>query len=281
MIERSVSIVGLGVIGGSLARALAANGVDVRAWSDSADDRAAAVAAGVAVIQDVDEPLVELARGAALVALAVPVQEVAAVAARMLSVISSACVVLHTGSLQQQRSIGVDDACWERLLGTHPVTGSEGAGFRASRADLFRGAAVSVEARAPARSRQLAEELWTAAGVQRIDVRSAAEHDTLMVWMSHLPQLTATALAATLSAAGVAPWDGGPGARDTTRLASSPIALWSALLAAARPEVVCAVLDLERTLARLRVAIESGDDDFLRQEWEPARRWRGAMEASP
>ncbi|MDQ6886328.1 MAG: prephenate dehydrogenase/arogenate dehydrogenase family protein [Gemmatimonadota bacterium] len=280
MIERPVAIVGLGVIGGSLARALGDGGVEVRAWSQSASDRAAAEAAGVPVVHDVTASLVELTTGAAIVMLAIPIQELAPLITRMLPSVERECVVLHAGSLQRQRSIGLDDSSWDHVFGTHPFTGSEGAGFSYSRPDLFRGAAVSIESRAPPHSRRLAESLWRAAGIGRFDVKSAEDHDRLMVWMSHLPQLAATALASTLAAAGASPADAGPGARDTTRLAASPLALWSALLGAATPENVAAVRALEETLGRLRVAIEEGDGGTLGREWESARRWRHGVEAA-
>ncbi len=271
--RRPVAIVGLGCIGGSLARALIAQGIEVRGWSTSGSDRQRAAAAGVSVAEG-DAPLAALCLGATSVVLAVPFPHLAGVARALLAVAPPQVRIFHVGGLQQRAALGMEEIAWARIIGTHPLAGSHDTGFEASRADLFVGSTVCIEARADLRGRRTAEWLWRTAGAQRVDYQAAEEHDRLMAWVSHLPQLTATALAYTLAAAGIDPAETGSGARDTTRLAATPLGAWPALLRGAPAEIDVALSRLERTLSDLRAVLSAEDDDRLATVWERAAAWR-------
>ena len=267
-----VAVVGLGCIGGSLARAFTANGGALRAWSESTADRELAAAAGISVSADLRAAL----QGAATVVIAVPLLKIAPIAADAM-VLAPQAVVMHTGSLQRSKALElkVSPSLNLRVIGTHPLAGSHETGFAASRADLFAGCAVSIETRASDRVRAAAESLWRAAGAARFDYRTADEHDRLMTWVSHLPQLTATALAGSLEAAGIDPSAVGPGARDTSRLAGSALDLWAPLLAAAPEDLDRALAAFTAHLGELRAALAARDPQRLAALWEPARAWRG------
>jgi prephenate dehydrogenase len=275
MKDGPVAIIGLGCIGGSLARALVQRGVPVRAWSESARDRELAAGAGIVVSGDVRAAL----QGATVVVIAVPLPHIAAVAVDAV-VMAPNAAVLHTGSLQRATAVKPDitSSLHARVIGTHPIAGSHESGFSASRADLFAGCTVSIEARAKPYVRAAAEELWHGVGAARLDYREAEEHDRLMVWVSHLPQLTATALAGALDAHGVPPRDAGPGARDTTRLAASPLEIWAPLLDSAPGDLDAALAALETRVAELRRAVSARDAASIAALWEPARAWRRASE---
>jgi prephenate dehydrogenase len=266
-----VTVVGLGCIGGSLARALTAQGVPLHAWSESVADRELAAAAGISVSADLRAAL----QGAAAVIIATPLLKIAPIAADAM-VIAPQSVVMHTGSLQRSKALElkVSPSLNLRVIGTHPVAGSHETGFAASRADLFAGCAVSIETRASDRVRATAESLWRAAGAARFDYRSADEHDRLMTWVSHLPQLVATALAGSLDAAGIDPSAAGPGARDTSRLAASALELWAPLLAAAPEDLDLALAGYAARFSELRAAVTARDAQRLAALWEPARTWR-------
>ncbi|HEX5438559.1 MAG TPA: prephenate dehydrogenase/arogenate dehydrogenase family protein [Gemmatimonadaceae bacterium] len=269
-----VAVIGLGLIGGSLARALAEQGIPVRGWSTSADDRALAGAAGVGVAAAAAAAVA----GAATVVFAIPVDRLATTVPPLLGLLERDAVALHAGGVQRQQALHLHDAHYARLLGTHPLAGSHNSGFSASRPDLFAGATVSMEARADASAREHAEWLWRAVGATEMVYRSADEHDHLMTWVSHLPQLAATALAATLAGCGVDPRDVGPGGRDTTRLAASPFEQWRPLLAAAPGDLAAALRVLEARLQELRQVVEHPDTAALAAFWSSARAWRQEME---
>lgn len=276
-----VAIIGLGCIGGSLARALLARGVRVRGWSPSADDRAGAARAGVEVPTDDLTGVRLAARRVTVAVLATPIAELPNVATEVCAEVAPDALVLHVAGLQRAPALGLDAALAERVIGTHPLAGSHETGWRASRADLFVGCAVSIESRAPAAARARAAELWTAAGAARIDIRDAVEHDHLMAWVSHLPQLASIALAATMAAASIDRQAIGTGARDTTRLAATPLGQWPELLRGAPADLGAALEQLEATIAALRTAVTRDDRATLAAIWERARAWRGDGTARP
>ena len=271
----SVCILGLGAIGGSLALALVQRGARVRAYSLSADDRRLAERAGIGVAGSAVDSAVD----ATMVVLAVPIGQLGGALRELLPALDPHCVVAHVGSVQARRAFALTDAEWSRVIGTHPLAGSHESGFSAARADLFAGAAVSVESRASHSVRRAVEALWVSAGAREIVYRDAEEHDRLMAWVSHLPQLAATALASTLAERGLRPADLGPGARDTTRLAASALELWQPIICPAQSETLRAVEALEDALRDLRRVLATGDPALLANSWERAADWRRAVEA--
>ena len=186
--------------------------------------------------------------------------------------------IIHCGGVQSRALLHLDDASYARVIGAHPLAGSHDSGFGAARADLFAGCTVSIESRADDDSREWNKWLWNRLGATRLDYRSAEEHDAMMAWISHLPQLASTALAATFAAEHIDPESVGPGARDTTRLAASAFEQWSSLVQA-QPKVLDAALaKLESNVAGLRAALSRGDQRALKKIWEAAREWRRAAE---
>jgi prephenate dehydrogenase len=115
-------------------------------------------------------------------------------------------------------------------------------------------------------------------GAGRLDYRTAEEHDTMMAWISHLPQLASTALAATLAGEHIDPARLGPGARDTTRLAASAFDQWSSLVRAQPAVLDAALAKLQGELAGLRDALSRGDQRALQSIWDSARDWRRSAE---
>jgi prephenate dehydrogenase len=270
MPPRPVAVIGLGCIGGSLARALVAQEVEVRGWSASPSDREQASAARV----EVSNGATAACEGAGIVVLAVPIHTVAEVAASVTGALARNARLLHVSGLQSQGALGVDEQLYSRLLGTHPLAGSHDTGFAASRPELFVDAVISAEERADPRDRASIEWLWHTVGARRVDYRSAAAHDRLMAWVSQLPQLTATALAATLASGGIDARTIGTGARDTTRLAASDLGSWPTLLAGSPRDLDAALELLGSTISDLRTALASGDRDALAAIWNSARAWR-------
>ena len=273
----NVTVIGLGCIGGSFARALNGNGAFVRGMTTSADDRDAARAVDIDVAEDSVESAVSDAR---LVIIAVPAQAIAEVAWAAIRGAPAEAAIIHCGGVQSRASLRLDEAAFARVIGAHPLAGSHDSGFGAARADLFAGCTVSIESRASEDMREWMTWLWRQVGAVRLDYRTAEEHDAMMAWISHLPQLASTALASTFAAAHIDPATVGPGARATTRLAASAFEQWSDLVQA-QPTVLDTALEkLEGSVASIRAALASGDQRALRKLWDSAREWRRAAEPS-
>jgi|SRR5919109_236768 prephenate dehydrogenase len=271
--DERLGIVGLGAIGGSLALALRDQG-SLIAWSRDSVDRTAAAAAGIRICAGDDFGWLRDFANATIVVIAVPLDEVASVARAVLTVVPNDALLLHTASLQRREAVGLSDADWPRVVGTHPIAGSERSGFAAAAATMFQRATLRAEARATDAEGRRIEALWGAAGVDHIVWGDAAAHDDLMSWVSHLPQLTATALAAVLAQQRIGPHDAGPGARDATRLASSDLAMWKAILTNASRETPTALRRLTAILEALAAAVEAKDHARIAKHWEEAHVWR-------
>ncbi|HEY2375144.1 MAG TPA: prephenate dehydrogenase [Gemmatimonadaceae bacterium] len=277
--DAEVAIIGLGVIGGSVALRLRDRGTAVRGFSTSVSDRAEAEHAGVAVSPTVDGAV----RDVGLVLIAVPLDRISAVAGHVMGAAPQSATMLHAGSLQRSEALQALPEIAARLIGTHPLAGSHTTGFAGARADLFRDATVFVEQRADARQREAAEFFWSMAGARRIEYATAAAHDDAMSRISHLPQLASTALGATLAdileqAPDEHRVNPGPGARDATRLAMSSLEMWQPLLERAPTATVDALRALEGNVHRLRIALEERDWPLLRELWTRGQQWRATLE---
>jgi prephenate dehydrogenase len=249
-----VAVIGLGMVGGSVARRLARTH-DVTGWDADPATRELAAAAGLAVAAGAEDA----ATGADVTVLATPLGTLAAV---LTALSGTDCPVLtdvgsvKTPVLAAARAAGVAD----RFVGGHPMAGTERAGFAAADPAVLEGAAwvLCVEPDTDLAAWLRTAELVTGAGCHVVPC-GADEHDDAQARISGLPHLLAVALA-------LAGADGGPLAgalaagsfRDGTRVAGS------------RPELIAALCDgnaaalvgvLEETLARLaeaRAALATG-----------------------
>ena len=271
-----IAVIGLGVMGGSFARALTGTAVapDVRGWSHNADERRAALYAGA--VMAAPENLKEALQDADLVVLATPLEA----ACRLLSDIAAdpllrdATIMDVSGLKTPLARAAAEAGVGSRFVGAHPMAGSEASGFPASRPDLFDGALVWIVAEPEAGAHtEKVEALWRSLGAKPVHT-SAAIHDRLMSLVSHLPQLTANSLAASLDDAGISPGDLGPGGRDMTRLAASNPEVWAGLFEGAHPDLVRALRTMAGSLQSMADDLERGDVEAIVSLMEKTRTWR-------
>ncbi len=268
----SVAVVGLGLMGGSLARDLAAAGVRVLGADLDPDTLRAARRAGV-VTGTLDDDATPLAVDA--VVLAVPVRRAPGVLHSLAPRLAGATLVTDLGSTK--RSI-VEEAeaggLGPRFVGSHPIAGDHRSGWAASRTGLYRDAKVLLSPAPSSTPETVARaiDLWTAVGATT-EVLDAAEHDRRLAWSSHLPQAAATALAAALADAGVRPDDLGPGGRGATRLAGSSPTMWTDIALDNAEALAHALGGLEMHLAGLRRALNHGDEEKVRAFFERGSEW--------
>jgi prephenate dehydrogenase len=246
-----MAVVGLGLIGGSVARALTRAGYTVIGVDRPAVARRARRTGAVARTA----PSVERAASAADVVIlaATPSANL-----RLLPRVARAApeaLVTDVGSVKGPIVRAAVSLGLRRFVGGHPMAGSERAGLGASDARLFRGRPwILTPVRASPRDLALLRRLVTVMGARPLTMRPA-EHDRAVAFLSHVPQLAAWALRdaaradrTTARRLGVA----GPGFRDMTRLARSPRGLWREILDQNRREVTRAVDAFVRELRRRR-----------------------------
>ncbi len=245
-----VAIVGLGLVGGSLARALRAAGHHVTGidWPHVVRRalRSRAISAGAT--------RTERGAEADVVVLAAPPATNLRLLRRLAKVARPGLVVTDVSSVKGDIVREAARLRLEGFVGGHPMAGTEKRGFAAARADLFRGASWWLVPGRSARATRAVRGLVLAAGARPV-LTDAATHDRAMAFLSHVPQVVAWAL---FDAARLDPVArrhlrrAGPGFRGMTRLARSPRPLWRDILDANRLEVRRALGALARQIERRR-----------------------------
>ena len=271
-IER-VAIVGLGLMGGSLARALAERDVQVLGYDSAPDSLDAAEGEGI-VHERLGAQLAGIER-ADVVIFALPVDATMALLPRVAPRLTTARLIMDVASTKRSIVSAADTlGLGARYVGAHPLTGSHRSGWRASRATLFDDARVFLcpTPSTTAATLRLAESFWRALR-SGIEVLDAAVHDEQMSWRSHLPQVLSTTLALTLREASVHRSALGPGGRDMTRLAGSSPALWMSIMQDNTAALVHSLAAMEDQLRTFREALERGDGDVTRTRLTQARDW--------
>ena len=272
-----IGIVGLGLIGGSIA--LAARELWPRGLVIGVDDKAVLEKAMVRHAIDVaaDDPVV-LAE-ADVVVLAAPVRQNIALLAELDAHVRGPAVVTDVGSTKR----AIVDAARSlparfTFVGGHPLGGAAQGGIDAARPDLFKGRpwifTPDSDRAGPALERLYAFAQALGARPHRM---TADGHDRLLAAISHLPQLVASALMKVVGeAAGV---DGlalsGRGLADTTRLAASPADIWRDVGATNADRIGEALDALIATLTELRRGLD--DSDVVDRVFTEANRWKAAI----
>ncbi len=269
----TVAVIGLGLIGGSVARALANKGMRVIAH----DRNTAAVEAGMSegvIAAAVDESLHGCSRAGTIV-VALPGDAARKVMPRIASVAELAGLIIDVGSAKRLVINAAEDAgLGQRFVGCHPLAGDHRSGWEASRAGMFEGQRVFVCRTATTSDATLAaaREFWISLGGIPVTADASA-HDSRMAWVSHLPHLLSSTLALTLRDAGIARVELGPGGRDMTRLAGSSPEMWSAIAQENAGAIDAAISAFEKRLSELRVAVNTGDVESFKTKFTRGSEW--------
>jgi prephenate dehydrogenase len=264
LVER-MTIAGVGLIGGSLAAAAREAGLvgEILGFGRTAANLNVARERGLVdrIVTDDAE-----AADADLIVLAAPVETCGALAARFRTAARPGTVVTDVGSVKGTL-VNALEAVWPdptRVVGAHPIAGSEASGAGAARADLFRGrrCILTPTAQTAPAALELVRALWEGVGA-RVEEMSPATHDAILARVSHLPHVLAYALVAAVAdgtAGGHRLLDyAGTGFLDATRIAASPAEVWRDIALANRPAIADALREFRAALDALMGAIDAGD----------------------
>ena len=271
---RRIALVGFGLMGGSLARALKTlpEPPHIRAAAGNPEDLENGLAAGV-----LDQALVhgpDLFEGLDLLVYATPLGPTLELMGDLADLLEPETLVtdlvsLKAPLLERMQSLGLSG----RFIGSHPMAGREGRGFTASDENLFEDARVwVVPGDADSSSIARTKSFWEAIG-GRPALQGAQEHDEMMVWVSHLPQLVANSLAMALGRAGFAPEDLGTGGRDMTRLAGSSPEMWEDLFRSAPKGLGEALKSVQENLLEIQELLDRGSVEDISTRMHQTRRW--------
>jgi prephenate dehydrogenase len=264
--ERLV-VVGLGLLGGSVALAARSRGL---AQTVVGVDPAVEAAGPIPMV-----PLAEALQGADGVVLAVPIEAVEEVLTRMAPLISSRTVLTDTVSVKGPVAEAVRRLLPfpERCIGAHPMAGGDAGGFGHATADLFEGAPclLAVEGPEPPEVVDQIDRFWQ--GLGAFTVRTTpAQHDAIVALLSHAPHAIAYGFARALSDRGELLRLAGRGLRDFVRIARASPDLWAEILLRNRQRVSEEVARFEKNLGEIVEALEKEDRERLTQLLSEGRR---------
>jgi prephenate dehydrogenase len=277
MAIRRITIIGNGLIGGSLGLALKKHKFTGRiVGSDRAPVLERAKEKG-AIDEGFTNPA-DAIHGSELVILAAPVVAIIDLIERLGPAMSAKSLLIDVGSTKAEvtaRAYKIfGKASGLRFLGSHPMAGKEHAGVEFADPDLFQGAAWFFT---PLPNQDIYKGLcgefleWVEKFGARVATLPPQDHDQLCAWISHLPQMISTALAASLvdQFGQDAPLleAGGRALREMTRISSSPYSMWRDIAITNKKNIADALLQLEQRLAHLR---ENLDSKELAAEFERA-----------
>ena len=278
---RQITIVGTGLIGGSVALALKKYGFAGRIIGCDREAVLERAKSARAIDECVPDPALAV-RGSQVALLATPVGTILDLIERIGPALAEGTLLTDVGSTKgeiaarAQAVFGVEAAT--RFLPGHPMAGKERSGIEQADADLFQDAVwlvtpvpgQNVEAGLSGEFLGLVRSIGA-----RVIVLELARHDRLCAWISHLPQMLSTALAATvLDELGDDPEllaIGGRALRETTRIASSPYSMWRDVALTNTENIEEALMRLEQRLAHIRENLRTPE---LRAEFERGNKFR-------
>jgi prephenate dehydrogenase len=279
MIFGRVSIVGLGLIGGSWGLALKKYGLAARRVGFGRASTIERALAADAVDEGTDD-LGKAVRNADLIILAAPVGAILDCIPRLKDVASSKALVTDVGSTKRLICECARETFGNRLLflGGHPLAGKERAGVENADAALFTRARYVLT---PLEESDLEDariqgfiSMVKALGA-RPQIMDPASHDRALAFLSHLPQLLSSALASLIAeeslAAGLPVELAASGFRDVTRLAESPYSVWRDICLTNLENIQQA---LEALIAKLEFMKRHLSDDELEREFQQAMKLR-------
>ncbi len=268
-----VAIMGLGLIGSSIARAIGERLPQVTVTGHDASADVRELARELGLCDTIADDAVAAVAEADLVILAVPVGRMADAAAAIAPGLRPDAIISDVGSSKA----GVAEALAKALPGhavipAHPVAGTENSGPAAGFATLFEGRWCIVTPGADASGDAVTEvtSFWQALGA-KVETMDAAHHDMVLAVTSHLPHLIAYTIVGTASEleevteSEVIKYSAG-GFRDFTRIAASDPVMWRDVFLANKDAVLATLQRFNEDLTVLQQAIRRGDADKL-EDW--------------
>ncbi len=276
-------IIGVGLIGGSIARAARLHGLcdNIVGYGRQLDEQNLQTAKCLGVIDDYSLVLAEAVQGADCVVIATPVASIESIFALLKPLWSDSSVYTDVGSTKgsviaaAERVFGVVP---DNLVPAHPIAGAEQSGVTASVDDLFVSKRLIITPLDNTRPEavQSIQDFWEQLG-SLVSVMGVAHHDGVLAATSHLPHILAFALVDMLGhkdeQSEIFKYAAG-GFKDFTRIASSDPTMWQNICAANKDEIIPLIEQLKGELDKIQCLLETNDSQQLFETFTYARNAR-------
>jgi prephenate dehydrogenase len=274
-----VSIVGVGLLGGSLGLALRARGLAERVVGIGRDREALEEALEAGVLTDGTTSVAEGVAAADIVVVCTPVGTIAGQVQEIAANLQNrTTIVTDVGSTKHQIVAELEGTLDPgiRYLGSHPFAGWHRAGFRSASPELFVGHPVVLTptSRTPPGLVADLTEFWSVLG-GNVLCMSPQEHDLAAAMVSHLPHVLASALAAATPVDWLKLVAGSW--RDATRVAASSEALWTDIMMTNRGPILQAIEHMDGKISAWKKALRDGDAAAIKKLWQEGKEHRNVV----
>lgn len=279
-----ISIIGVGLIGGSLGMSLKKERLVAEIVGIGRDEEKLKQAKKLGALDRWTLDFKKGVQNADLVILATPVRTIPQIIRRLTPYFKEKCIISDVGSVKFSVIQAIESFLPKNIyfVGGHPIAGSEQAGIQFAQEDLFKNRVCVLTPTQNTNQEALAQikSMWEEVGASLV-MLSPEEHDTIMGAVSHLPHLVAVSLVNTV---GASPKSGkkflssvGSGFKDTTRIAASSPILWRDIFLENK-EVILKMIDkFKITLENLREFIACEEDNKLFRELKKAKDLRNKI----
>ncbi|MBN2685182.1 MAG: prephenate dehydrogenase/arogenate dehydrogenase family protein [Pontiellaceae bacterium] len=276
MKSKKIAVLGLGLMGSSLALALRKRNADITVFGFARREEARQKAEASGMVDAAYADPTDAVRDADLIIICVPIFSIAALAKTIVSALKPGAVVTDVGSTKSdliqkmEELFAGTDACF---VGSHPIAGSEKTGIDEGNPDLYAGrlTVVCPTETTPIEAGQAVVELWKSVGSEVMNM-SPKEHDAMLASTSHLPHMVAAALTRSVANGDPAAKADfcGTGFRDTTRVASGSADMWVDIIDTNRAALRAELDHFHEELQGLIHILSSGNSDDIRRWLEEA-----------
>jgi len=259
--DAKIAIVGLGLMGGSLALAL--KGKCAALYGIDSHPATLELALDQQIVDQADTDPAELLPQADLIILATPVPVILEFIQRLPSLTQNPCIVIDLGSTKKD-IVQAMTTLPERfdVLGGHPICGKEKLGLENAEGDLYHNApfVITPLARTSLRAKSAIKQIVSAVGARFIEM-DTDEHDHVLAFTSHLPFIISSALALSTPTE-YSPFIG-TGFRSASRLAGTPSHMMMGVLKSNKENILLALRKFQEQLTSIEQALSNKDDSSL------------------
>jgi len=278
-----VTIIGVGLMGGSLALAGKDAGVFGEIVGCGRKKENLIRAIELSVIDEYCIEMSEAVKNADLVIVATPVMAIKKIFCSISKHLKKDCVVIDLGSIKEKIVHWADEESITSFVGVHPIAGTELSGVEASSRTLYKGAwcILTPDEKTNPKALALVKKLWEAIG-SKVSTMSVKKHDNVLAAISHLPHVVAYALVNTVNKLDkenngeVLSFSAG-GFKDFTRIASSHPEMWSDICLGNREFILNMIERFGDELTRIKESISSFNKEDLERTFQEARDARNSL----
>lgn len=275
---KKIVIIGMGLIGGSIGKALLKKRIakEVVGVCRRPSSLKRAVKCRVLTSGHVNE-YKKAVKGADIIVIATPVHTIKEVLGKLSKVLKGDVIVTDVGSTKKEiMNVASKYGKNFMFVGSHPLAGSEKTGVENVKADLFKGTVVVVtkDRKTSPKAVRIVENLWKALGAKVVTM-SPERHDSVLAFTSHLPHVVAYALAVSVNK-GLKDF-AATGFKDTTRIASSDPLLWKDIFLSNRKDVLASYRAFYKNLSAIARAVRANDGRRLQKVLTNCKDSRDAL----